>query len=130
MTTTIAWEATVEWDHRLTGYANLGPKTHWALVKKAKDHDKDATRAAWRDAGRPTPPGPVLLRFTRIAPRAFDDDDNLRDAFKFVKDEICRCIGYPNDAHPNLRFEFAQRRGAVRQYTVRIEMFAEVRRGR
>jgi hypothetical protein len=61
------------------------------------------------------------VKLIRIAPRMFDDD-NLRGAFKAVRDAIARKIGI-DDRDPRVKYEYDQERGKTREYGVRIELW-------
>ena len=65
--------------------------------------------------------GPVLpcrVVLTRIAPRALDDD-NLRGAFKAVRDGVADALGI-RDNDPRVKFEYEQERGAPKEYGFRV----------
>jgi hypothetical protein len=48
------------------------------------------------------------IQFLRSAPRELDDD-NIRPAFKAMRDEVCRLLGLPNDRQSDrLRFNYLQ----------------------
>lgn len=68
------------------------------------------------DAGRDV----VLVRLVRCSPRKLDDD-NLRDAFKSVRDGISDQFGVA-DNHKRLAFEYAQEPSKTRGPHVRIEI--------
>lgn len=103
---------------------------HWtARAGRTKRH-RTATALTLRSrvVGRLRPPCVVSL--TRIAPRSLDDD-NLRGALKAVRDEVAVWLGLPtnrrgqaDDSDPRVRWEYAQERGAPRQYAVRVEIRA------
>jgi hypothetical protein len=72
--------------------------------------------------GRPAPALPVVVTMERIAPRALDDD-NLRGAFKAVRDELARWLGVA-DNHPDVTWAYGQRRGGVGEYAVDVRVEA------
>ena len=62
----------------------------------------------------------IIVTLTRVSPRPFDDD-NLRAAFKGVRDGVADALQF-DDAHPKFRWEYAQERGKPKQNAVRIEI--------
>ncbi len=74
-----------------------------------------------------TPP-PVVVTLVRVAPRALDDD-NLRSAFKALRDELAIRLGLPtnkagiaDDRDPRVRWTYDQTRGKPGEYAVRVEI--------
>lgn len=69
------------------------------------------------------PPCTVML--LRIAPRMLDEDDNLREAFKTIKDSIGDILipglkpGHA-DADPRIKWLYAQKKGIPKYYAVEI----------
>lgn len=69
----------------------------------------------------------VLL--TRIAPGKFDDD-NLRAAFKAIRDGVADALGFKDDSDPRLHWEYAQekgrrankKKGVLAQHEVRVHI--------
>ena len=57
---------------------------------------------------------------TRISPRRFDDD-NLRAAFKAVRDGVADWLGVA-DNDPRVTWQYRQERGQPKQHAVRIEV--------
>ena len=51
----------------------------------------------------------VIVRFTRLGPRVgrMDPDENLRMAFKYVKDAVAEMLGC-DDRDPRLKWEYAE----------------------
>jgi len=68
---------------------------------------------------KPRPALPCTVLMTRIAPRKLDDD-NLRGAFKAVRDQVAAWLGV-DDADPRVTWAYAQERGAVREYKARLD---------
>lgn len=68
-------------------------------------------------AAQITPPCVVML--TRIAPSSGLDDDNLRSAFKHVRDGIADALGI-DDRDVRVRWDYAQRRGKPKSYGIEI----------
>lgn len=63
---------------------------------------------------------PCVVTLTRVAPRVLDDD-NLRSALKAIRDGIADRLGV-SDRDPLVRWDYAQAKGKVREYAVRIEI--------
>lgn len=65
---------------------------------------------------------PCTVWLTRIAPRQLDDD-NLRSAFKALRDGIADRLGV-KDNDPRVRWEYAQERGKPKEYAARVTITA------
>lgn len=61
-------------------------------------------------ASRARPVLPVTITLSRIAPRALDDD-NLRGAFKAIRDGICDYLGLRSDSSPLITWRYEQSSG-------------------
>ncbi len=68
---------------------------------------------------------PCVVRLTRIAPREFDDD-NIRAAFKSVRDGIADWLGL-DDRDKRVSWLYEQESGKPRQYAVRIDLIPRSR---
>lgn len=66
---------------------------------------------------------PVVVTLSRIAPRQLDDD-NLRTAFKALRDGIAARYGIP-DNDPRIRWEYGQERGRPKEYAARVTICEE-----
>lgn len=105
---------------RLKSAANL--REHWAVKAKRVLKERTATGIIAR---RKVPdlaaaPGAFVATLTRVAPRALDDD-NLRSAFKAVRDELAKQMGV-DDRNPRVRWEYGQEKGKPKEYAVKIEI--------
>lgn len=98
-------------------------REHWGTkARRTRDHRRGVL--LWiNQQSAPIPPLPVTVTLTRIAPRPLDSDDNLRDAFKALKDGIADAYGLP-DNDRRFTWVYAQRRGKAREYLVEIEVLA------
>lgn len=67
--------------------------------------------------------GPLVVHLVRVAPNRFDGD-NLEASLKRVRDGLAKCIGV-DDRHPSVEYVADDERGAVREYAVRFEVFAQ-----
>jgi len=109
-------DATVELDLPLRVISSLNQREHWAA--KARRAKQERVTTAWMLAAEPKPSLPCVVLLTRIAPRKLDDD-NLRGAFKAVRDEVARWLGV-DDADPRVRWAYAQTRGRPKQFAARV----------
>jgi hypothetical protein len=98
---------------------------HWTkkarLVKAQRDLTDVYLKTAWQPGPRLPAYAPLVVTFTRIAPR-FLDDDNLRGAFKAVRDQTAAYLGLRNDNDPRIAWRYQQLKGKPHQYLVRIEI--------
>ena len=97
---------------RIVSVANR--REHWgAKARRAKKHRGDAYLAMCQ---HPVPALPCRVTLTRIGPQALDDD-NLRSAFKAVRDGIADRLGVP-DNDPRVIWCYGQEHG--RQYAAQV----------
>lgn len=97
--------------------SSLNQREHWAKKARRTKAERDTVR--WLLGNKPRPALPCTVLMTRIAPRKLDDD-NLRGAFKAVRDQVAAWLGV-DDADPRVTWAYAQERGAVREYKARLE---------
>lgn len=105
---------------RVVSIANL--REHWRVkAKRAAAHKLEAWAIPRLVDGQPTFALPAIVTLVRIAPKPLDDD-NLRTAFKSVRDGIADRFGVP-DNDKRLTWCYGQARGLPRQYacTITIE---------
>lgn len=106
--------STTELELRIVSVANQ--REHWsAKAKRAKAHRFAAILV-------PRHPLPCTVTLVRIAPRPLDDD-NLRSAFKALRDGIADRLGV-KDNDPRVRWEYAQEVGRPKQYAARVTIEA------
>jgi hypothetical protein len=84
-----------------------------------RKRQREAIALAYRGFVRGAVSLPAVVRMTRIAPRALDDD-NLAYAFKSCRDSLAACIGLRSDRDPRVVWQCAQRRGKPNEYGVEI----------
>jgi len=63
---------------------------------------------------------PCIVTMTRISPRFLDEEDNLRMAFKWIKDEISECI------FPEKRKSYVTTKGKIRHIKGRADSDARI----
>lgn len=102
----------IELPLRIESVANK--REHWARKAERTRQHRFAAVAV------PAHPLPCVVRLVRIAPRALDDD-NLRSAFKALRDGIADRLGV-KDNDPRVRWEYDQARGRAKEYAARVEI--------
>lgn len=99
--------------------ANRMLRTHPLLrAKSTADHRALARMASWKARAVPLP---IVVTFTRYAPGRLDDD-NLRMAFKAMRDGIADRLGL-QDNDPRITWAYEQGERTV-DYGVRIDVEA------
>ena len=94
-------------------------REHWtAKAKRTSAHRQTAYYAM--KAHRAPRWDRIKVRLTRVAPRAMDDD-NLAAGFKAVRDGIADWLAI-DDGSARVVWEYAQAKGAVREYAVRVQV--------
>lgn len=104
---------------RLPSASNL--REHWATRARRVKHQRGVVTMFL--GGQPRPALPVVVTLTRIAPRPLDKHDNLTGSCKAVVDAIAAWLGI-DDADPRVSWSYAQERGAVGVYGLRIRLEA------
>ena len=97
-------------------------REHWATRARRVRRERLATALACRRALRIGGLLPCVVTLTRIAPRALDEHDNLRAALKGVVDQLALELCVRDDRDPRVTWRYAQSRGGVRDYMVRVEI--------
>lgn len=106
---------------RLVSEANQ--RCHWATRSPRTKKHRWASRMLCQNMfGRP-PVLPVRVELTRIAPRELDDD-NLRSAFKAIRDGIADWLGVL-DNDKRIRWDYGQKPGGVKVYAIKVEITQE-----
>jgi hypothetical protein len=103
----------------VTVVSEMNRRDHWAVRKKRFDKQADVlvkaiTALAWYSEaeGYVWPFGfPLIVTFTRLHNRGQAmDDDNLRSAFKAIRDAIAEWAGLP-DNDPGFEWRYEDREG-------------------
>lgn len=102
----------IELPLRIESVANK--REHWARRAERTRLHRFAAIAV------PAHPLPCVVTLTRIAPRALDDD-NLRSAFKALRDGVADRLGV-KDNDPRVRWEYVQERGKAKHYAARVDI--------
>lgn len=85
-----------------------------AMTLALQAHFAPTSRVAWALGAQ------LVVLLTRASPKPLDDD-NLRGALKAIRDAIAKWLGV-DDRSPLVRWEYGQKRGAVREYAVEVEI--------
>lgn len=95
---------------------------HWRRRQKRALQQRLAVWAYWKAVPR-TVELPVVVRLTRVAPRAMDSD-NAVGALKHVRDEIAELLGVDDGPQEKrVTWEYPpQEKGARNEYAVIIEV--------
>ncbi|NBW08307.1 MAG: hypothetical protein EBR82_09790 [Caulobacteraceae bacterium] len=88
----------------------LNAREHFRVRAKRVKAEREAT--AYVLAGKPKPPIPCSVRLTRVSPRGVADDDNLVGAMKAIRDQIAQWLGVDDKHRNQVRYVYAQKRGA------------------
>lgn len=91
-----------------------GQREAAGLVVQAESQQRTGRHASWLLL--PADDGPLLVTFSRLAPRELDDD-NLRGALKAVRDGVADALGI-DDRDPRVTWLYAQEK--AKGYAVRI----------
>ena len=98
---------------------------HWRDKGKRRKKQKEWLHNAWLVAIRHDVLNlivlPCVVRLTRIGQKRLDDD-NLREAFKAIRDQIASEIGV-DDGDDRIKWEYAQCAVGKRVYSVRVEVY-------
>jgi hypothetical protein len=106
----------ITWDLPVKTISEANTKEHWSKGYKRHKKQQQYIRFAFLEH-RPKITLPVQITLTRIAKRDLDKDENLPMAFKYIKDEIARCL-FPGtalgqaDDDPRLIWKYDQIRGS------------------
>lgn len=119
--------AKIEWYIPITTVSEANTSEHWTKKRQRHKQQQFFIRSLFRRETSETPL-PCVITMTRVSPRLLDDD-NLRTAFKWIRDEISECI-FPEktshyisksgrkikikgraDSDPRIKWEYAQEKG-------------------
>lgn len=125
---TPVWECTID---PLVTTPESNSREHWHRKALRHSQQREAIRKAWKATGTAIPNiqnVPIILYICRVAPRKLDHSDNLPCSLKSLIDELTNCLlpGYADgraDGKLKLKVAYAQEKGKVRQYAVKIKLF-------
>lgn len=101
---------------KLPSLANT--RMHWRAMAKIKQQQRRAVKYAL--IGKTVPPLPLTITITRIGARKLDDD-NLRSACKYVRDQIAEFVGV-DDGSTLYTWRYDQRTAPRGQHGIGIEI--------
>lgn len=101
--------------------SSLNMREHWAAKHRRSAKERRDVGLVLNTQARPELP--CIVEMTRIAPRKFDDD-NLRGAFKAVRDQIAEWLG-ADDGSDLIEWRYAQERGEPKEYAIRIKIISK-----
>jgi len=102
---------TITWELPIKTISECNVKQHWAKASKRHKLQQRYIRFAFLEY-RPKITLPCIITLVRVGKRRLDDD-NLRVAFKWIKDQIAQCL-IPNtklgqaDDDPRLIWHYDQ----------------------
>lgn len=116
----------VTWQLPIKTASESNSSEHWTRKSKRHRIQKRWVIATFRSA-RPIVPFPCHVHLTRIAPRKLDEGDNLPGSMKYIRDAVAECltgihIAGRADGDDRISWEYAQEKGKVREYAVKIEI--------
>lgn len=123
------------WEIPIKTVSEANSSEHWTTKSKRHKIQQFLMRQVFKRE-RSEIPLPCVVRFTRLSPKLLDDD-NLRMAMKWLRDELSDCITDNkryyinkkgraqrimgrNDSDPRIRWEYAQQ--ACKVAGIRIEI--------
>lgn len=109
-------------DLPLKTVSEINRRDHWAARRRRRIAQQDEVRAEWRmKIGTRRVQLPCRVRFTRIGPKALDDD-NLRSAIKSVRDEVARLLGSHDGFGSPVSWDYQQEAIGRHEYRLQIEV--------
>ncbi len=104
-----------EWILPIDTISEANTHDHWRKKDSRRKVQCSHIDLAFQQS-KPTIPLPCVVRMTRIAPRALDDD-NIRSAFKGIRDRISFYLTGKDrgrgDSDPGITWIYAQEKGHV-----------------
>jgi hypothetical protein len=94
-------------------------REHWAAKARRTSLHRTTAHYALKENLAPRW-SRIKVRLIRVAPRAMDSD-NLAAGFKAVRDGVADWLGI-DDGSDRVVWEYAQTKGAVREYMVRVQV--------
>lgn len=117
--------------------SEVNSSEHWSKKSARHRMQQFFIRAAFNKESQDIP-FPCIVKMTRLGPR-FLDDDNLRSAFKWIRDEISECLipekrsfyigtnGKPRrikgqaDSDPRITWEYDQEKNSIQGIRIEIK---------
>lgn len=104
----------IVWSLPLKTVSEANKSEHWLVARRRHKQQQFFIRRlfAKRDVKIPTP---CMVKLVRLAGRELDKDDNLRMAFKWIKDEIADCL------FPEKQMSYVAKNGKIIQLKGRTD---------
>jgi hypothetical protein len=104
--------------------SSLNLREHWRVRATRNSSHRSAAFFTLKATGIPVGDRPEVctVTLTRIAPRELDGD-NLQGGFKSTRDGVADWLGM-DDNDRRITWQYAQEKGAPKQYACRIEVTA------
>lgn len=99
--------------------SGMNAREHWRARHRRVQDERMMVKCAL--LGKPKPSIPCSVRLTRVAPSAGLDDDNLASALKPTRDQVAHWLGVDDRHSSQVRYVYAQQRGARGGWAVLIE---------
>lgn len=96
----------IKWEIPLKTVSESNKSEHWTASSKRHKIQQFFIREQFRREPRKIPI-PCAVKMTRLSCKFLDEEDNLRMAFKWIKDEISECI------FPEKRGSYVSKKGQV-----------------
>lgn len=115
----------VDWILAIPTVSEANINQHWAIKNKRKQLQKKILIVKWK-VDKPKIKLPCTVKLIRIATRKLDEEDNLRMAFKTIKDCIADLINpglAPGqaDGNPLIKWDYGQEFGPIRKVRIIID---------
>lgn len=130
--------AVIIWSLPIKTISEANRSEHWKKSSKRHKQQQFFIRSMFLREAREIPM-PCIVKMVRLSSRFLDEDDNLRMAFKWIKDEIADCM-FPdkiktyidkngitrqlkgrNDDTPLIKWQYAQEKCSIS--LIRIEIY-------
>ena len=102
------------WEVPIKTVSEANRSEHWAVSAKRHRMQQFLIRRLFNTLEQPLNP-PCCVKMTRLGGRYLDEDDNLRMALKWIKDEISVCLV------PEKRKYYIDKKGITREIKGRAD---------
>lgn len=96
-------------------------REHWAVKHTRKKKQQMAVLWTWNSIKPPLSAPPWHIRLIRVGPRKLDPD-NCAGSMKHVQDKIAEILGIDDGDETMVTWEYAQRKGAPKEYSLDVEI--------
>lgn len=115
----------IEWFIPIRTVSQANIKEHWTKTHKRNNYQKKSIQLIWQSQS-PNVTLPCIVTFTRLSMKTLDEDDNLRIAFKCIKDKIADLLipGLPYgiaDGDKRIKWNYSQEKSRKIGIKLKIE---------